>query len=102
MWSWRFLCWSKAVRATASTAVLVVDVDEAVQMQRVHGTRRQHRRNRRAQSWPSQASRAARLAAADDVLQNTGTVADLRQAVDRLHEHYLRLANSSCRTRDLT
>ena len=33
----------------------------------------------------SQASRAARLAAADDVLLNTGTVAELRQAVDRLH-----------------
>ena len=33
----------------------------------------------------AQASRAARLAAADDVLLNAGTVADLRQAVDRLH-----------------
>ena len=39
----------------------------------------------------SQAARSARLAAADDVLLNTGTVTDLRQAVDRLHERYLRL-----------
>ncbi len=40
----------------------------------------------------AQASRAARLAAADDVLVNSGTVADLRQAVDRLHRRYLELA----------
>ena len=40
----------------------------------------------------SQASRAARLAAADDVLLNAGTVTELRQAVDRLHERYLELA----------
>jgi dephospho-CoA kinase len=40
----------------------------------------------------AQASRAARLAAADDVLVNSGTVAELRQAVDLLHRRYLQLA----------
>jgi dephospho-CoA kinase len=32
------------------------------------------------------------LSAADDVLANTDSVTDLRQAVDRLHERYLTLA----------
>ncbi len=66
--------------------ILVVDVDEAVQLQRRDGTR-----PLLAGAGPailaSQASRSARLAAADDVLQNDGTVTDLRQAVDRLHEN---------------
>jgi len=71
--------------------ILVVDVDEAVQLRRVmerDGCTAQQARAILA----SQASRSARLAAADDVLQNAGTVTDLRQAVDRLHERYLRLA----------
>jgi dephospho-CoA kinase len=71
--------------------VLVVDVDEAVQLQRL---------NLRDGSTPeqarailaAQASRGARLAAADDILANTGSVTDLRQAVDRLHARYLQLA----------
>ena len=50
----------------------------------------------------SQASRTQRLAAADDVLLNTGTVADLRQAVDLLHEKYLHLAQTSPYLTDLT
>ena len=45
-----------------------------------------------ARDLAAQASRAARLAAADDVLENSGTVAELRQAVDRLHRRYLELA----------
>jgi dephospho-CoA kinase len=31
---------------------------------------------------------------ADDVLLNTGAVTELRQAVDRLHAQYLRLAEA--------
>jgi dephospho-CoA kinase len=73
--------------------ILVVDVDEAVQLQRVMardgGTEGQARA-----ILASQASRSTRLAAADDVLLNTGTVADLRQAVDQLHERYLRVAQA--------
>jgi dephospho-CoA kinase len=71
--------------------ILVVDVDEAVQLQRVMERDGCTAEQARA-ILASQASRSARLAAADDVLQNTGTVTDLRQAVDRLHERYLRLA----------
>ncbi len=73
--------------------VLVVDVDEAVQLQRVMA--RDHCSLEEARAiLASQASRSARLAAADDVLQNNGTVTDLRQSVDRLHEQYLRLAET--------
>lgn len=74
--------------------ILVVDVDEALQLQRVMardaGTPDQARA-----ILASQASRSARLAAADDVLPNAGSVTDLRQGVDRLHERYLRLAEPS-------
>ena len=42
----------------------------------------------------AQASRESRLKAADDVLVNSGTVAQLREAVDRLHQRYLRLAGA--------
>jgi dephospho-CoA kinase len=71
--------------------ILVVDVDEAVQLRRV--MERDGCTTEQARAiLASQASRSARLAAADDVLQNAGTVTDLRQAVDRLHERYLRLA----------
>ena len=71
--------------------ILVVDVDEAVQLRRVMERDGCTAEQARA-ILASQASRSARLAAADDVLQNAGTVTDLRQAVDHLHERYLRLA----------
>src|SRR5271155_10493 len=71
--------------------VLVVDVDEATQLQRVQARDAIGAEQARA-ILASQASRAARLAAADDVLPNTGSVTDLRQAVDVLHQQYLRLA----------
>ena len=71
--------------------ILVIDVDEAVQLRRVMERDGSTAEQARA-ILASQASRSARLAAADDVLQNAGTVTDLRQAVDRLHERYLRLA----------
>jgi dephospho-CoA kinase len=73
--------------------VLVVDVDEAVQLQRVMA-RDGCTEEQAGAILGSQASRSARRAAADDVLLNTGTVRDLRQAVDRLHERYLRVAEA--------
>jgi len=81
--------------------VLVVDVDETLQLQRVHARDGGSPDQARA-ILASQASRSARLAEADDVLLNAGTVADLRHAVDRLHEQYLQLAKSSPPRRDLT
>jgi dephospho-CoA kinase len=71
--------------------ILVVDVDEAVQLQRVMA--RDHCSAEHAQTiLASQAPRSARLAVADDVLRNGGTVTEMRQAVDGLHQQYLRLA----------
>jgi dephospho-CoA kinase len=80
--------------------VLVVDADETLQIERLHARDGSSEEQARA-ILASQASRAARLAAADDVLLNTGTVAELRQAVDRLHEQYLHLAETSSSRRDL-
>jgi dephospho-CoA kinase len=79
--------------------ILVVDVDETVQLQRVQARDGGSLDQARA-ILASQASRAARLAAADDVISNCGTVTDLRQAVDRLHEKYLRLAAAGASERD--
>ena len=81
--------------------VLVVDADEATQVQRVQARDGSSADQARA-ILASQASRTQRLAAADDVLLNTGSVADLRQAVDLLHEKYLHLAQTSAYLTDLT
>lgn len=81
--------------------VLVVDADETLQIQRVQmrdGTSADQARAILA----SQAGREARLAAADDVLSNRGTVAELRQAVDRLHEQYLQLSQTTPSAGQLT
>ncbi len=77
--------------------VLVVDVDEAAQIERLMardgGTRQQ------AEAiLAAQASRAQRLAQADDVLDNRRSVPELRQAVDALHRRYLQLAQGACET----
>jgi dephospho-CoA kinase len=72
--------------------VLVVDVPEALQIERLlvrDGATQEQARAILA----SQAQRADRLAVADDVVSNTGTVADLRRAVDQLHTQYLQRAS---------
>jgi dephospho-CoA kinase len=71
--------------------ILVVDVDEGVQLERVMARDSTTLIQARA-ILAAQASRAARLEAADDVIVNSGTVSELRQAVDALHERYLQLA----------
>jgi dephospho-CoA kinase len=81
--------------------VLVVDADETLQMQRLQA-RDGSSEHQAREILASQASRAARLSQADDVLLNAGTVAELRQAVDRLHEQYLQLAQTSSSRRHLT
>jgi dephospho-CoA kinase len=71
--------------------ILVVDVDEDVQLRRVM-TRDSTTREQARAILAAQASRAVRLKAANDVIVNSGAVSELRQAVDALHERYLRLA----------
>ncbi|MFO1466909.1 MAG: dephospho-CoA kinase [Steroidobacteraceae bacterium] len=72
--------------------VLVVDAEEDTQLGRVVARDRVPESQARA-ILAAQASRARRLAAADDVIRNEGSVADLRQAVESLHQRYLRLAH---------
>jgi dephospho-CoA kinase len=71
--------------------ILVVDVDEPTQLARMLARDGSSPEQARA-ILASQATREARLAAADDVLVNTGTVIELRQSVDRLHRRYLELS----------
>ncbi len=74
--------------------ILVVDVPESTQLQRTV-----QRDNNDAEQVKriiaSQATRAQRLSRADDVIENTGTLDDLRNKVAVLHEQYLQLAKSA-------
>jgi dephospho-CoA kinase len=71
--------------------ILVIDADESAQLQRLMSRDSIGIDEARA-IIASQASRADRLRAADDVLENSGSVPELRQAVDRLHAEYFRIA----------
>jgi dephospho-CoA kinase len=73
--------------------VLLVDVPEELQVERVM-LRDGVSRGQALASLNAQATRAQRLAMADDVLPNTGRVDDLRERVGELHRHYLQLAAS--------
>lgn len=71
--------------------VLVVDVDEETQISRVMARDRISRAQAQA-ILGAQASRQQRLALANDVIGNQGSLAELEQAVAALHARYLRLA----------
>ncbi len=73
--------------------VLVIDVPEALQIKRL--LQRDGITAELAQQiLAAQASRSTRLARADDVIENTGTLDELNSAVMRLHQRYLALASS--------
>lgn len=69
----------------------VVDCPEAMQVVRVMQRSGLEESQVRA-IMAAQASRAERLAAADDILDNGGTLDALREQVSRLHHRYLALA----------
>jgi dephospho-CoA kinase len=71
--------------------VLVVDCDEARQIARVVARSALSEEEVRV-ILAAQASRAERLAAADDVLPNTGARDELRTGVSALHRRYVELA----------
>jgi dephospho-CoA kinase len=73
--------------------VLLVDTDETRQLDRLMA-RDGETRARAEAMLAAQATRASRLAVADDVLVNSGTVRDLRRAVDQLHQRYLSLSET--------
>jgi dephospho-CoA kinase len=73
--------------------VLVVDAPEATQIERL--VRRDGvSRDQAEAALRAQASRDARLAFADDVIENTGDVAALETRVAKLHGAYLRRAGA--------
>jgi dephospho-CoA kinase len=77
--------------------VLVVDCDPDLQLARLmarDGTRREEALRMLA----AQASRAERLAVADDVIHNDGDLASLRDQVAKLHANYVATAKSAART----
>ena len=74
--------------------VLLVDVPEVLQVERLMWRDGVSREQAQA-SLNAQATRAERLAMADDIVRNTGRVDDLREKVAELHEKYLALAVAS-------
>ena len=67
--------------------VLVVDVAEEQQIKRVMS--RDHVEREQAEAvLNAQASRQERLALADDVIENSGTLSDLESKIDALHKKY--------------
>ncbi len=76
---------------SAFVRVLLVDCPPETQLARLIERDRETPEGARA-ILAAQAGRDARLAAADDVLANTGSLADLDAAVRSLHERYLALA----------
>jgi dephospho-CoA kinase len=71
--------------------VLVVDAPEEVQVARVRARSKLPEQEVRA-IMRTQVTRAARLAAADDVIDNAGTRDALRNQVAALHQKYLQFA----------
>jgi dephospho-CoA kinase len=71
--------------------VLVVDCPEEIQIRRVMA-RSGLPEDEVRRIMAAQASRALRLAAADDVIENGGSPADLQTQVEALHRGYLKLA----------
>jgi dephospho-CoA kinase len=80
-------------RADAYDRVLVVDCPQAAQIERLvarDGTSRRQAEEILA----AQVSREERLNAAHDVIENTGTLADLERFVQTLHRNYALLAQN--------
>ena len=73
--------------------VLLVDVPEELQVERLMKRDGASAEQARA-ALRAQATRAARRAIADDLLQNTGSAEDLRNAVAQLHARYVALASA--------
>jgi dephospho-CoA kinase len=73
--------------------ILVVDVPEEIQLQRTV-VRDNNDPDQVRRIIASQASRAQRLEHADDVIENDGSLEQLRAKVERLHERYLQLATA--------
>lgn len=74
--------------------VLVIDAPEALQVERVRSRSGLSEAQVRA-IVAAQATRAERLAAADDVIENRGTIEALREQVAVLHRKYLEYSQAA-------
>jgi dephospho-CoA kinase len=74
--------------------VLVVDCDEELQIRRVQARDGSTVEQARA-ILNAQASRTSRLKAAHDVIKNEGDMSAVRDQVQKLHAHYLELAQQA-------
>ncbi len=81
---------------TAVDRVLVIDCPRSTQLERLLARDGETPAGAEA-ILAAQATREARLAVADDVLVNAGTLSDLEAAVGQLHERYLALAANPAR-----
>jgi len=73
--------------------VLIIDAPEHLQSSRASA--RDNNSAEQVQAiMKAQADRASRLAVADDVILNDGSLASLHSAVDKLHAQYLELASN--------
>jgi len=80
-------------RASAYDRVLVVDCPQENQVRRLMARDGSSEAQAR-RILAAQATRAQRLEIADDVIENTGTLDELRMRVHELHHDYLDLASS--------
>lgn len=71
--------------------VLVVDVPPTLQIERVH-QRDQNSPELIRKIIQQQIDRSSRIAAADDLLDNSGDLPHLARQIESLHQHYLELA----------
>jgi dephospho-CoA kinase len=78
---------------TIADRVLVVDCDESIQISRVKD-RDNLTDDQIRKILASQVNRKTRLAGADDVIENSGSLDDLVAATDAMHKYYLELAKS--------
>ncbi len=81
----------EAKQDTLANRVLVVDVEESTQLARTMARDANSEQQVRA-IMSAQLTRDARLARADDVIRNEGSLADLHAQVDALHARYLAFA----------
>jgi dephospho-CoA kinase len=77
--------------------ILVIDAPESVQRERAM-LRDGSNAEQIDAIMAAQVSRQARLAAADDIIENTDSPAALKTAVEELHQAYLRLASETKKT----
>ncbi len=74
--------------------ILVVDVPQQLQLDRLM-SRDDSTESQAVSILSAQASRVERLAIADDVIANDGTIEEAHRQVDELHQRYMALVGSS-------